>query len=217
MDNKEAIIQATIKLIEENGEHLEEITVRDICKNAGVGLGLVNYHFGSKDKLIEACVERIINGIVERFQNIREEIEGLSSFEKLEYLGNMTLDFLFEHAAVSRISVLTDMQSPKECDNTYRTYAAYLSLVSACRPDWDTATVRRKTFCLITIMQQTFLRHETISKMLNIDLSQKIIVAPFTRRYFTTFWRCNHENHSHKRNRKARCYLPFERDVFSSI
>ena len=56
MDNKEAIIQATIKLIEENGEHLEEITVRDICKNAGVGLGLVNYHFGSKDKLIEACV-----------------------------------------------------------------------------------------------------------------------------------------------------------------
>ena len=65
MDNKEAIIQATIKLIEENGEHLEEITVRDICKNAGVGLGLVNYHFGSKDKLIEACVERIINGIVD--------------------------------------------------------------------------------------------------------------------------------------------------------
>ena len=75
MDNKEAIIHATIKLIEENSEHLEKITVRDICKNAGVGLGLVNYHFVSKDKLIEACVERIINGIVERFQNIREEIE----------------------------------------------------------------------------------------------------------------------------------------------
>ena len=42
MDNKEAIIQATIELIEENGEHLEEITVREICKRAGVGLGLVN-------------------------------------------------------------------------------------------------------------------------------------------------------------------------------
>ena len=42
MDNKEAIIQATIKLIEEKGEHLEEVTVREICKRAGVGLGLVN-------------------------------------------------------------------------------------------------------------------------------------------------------------------------------
>jgi len=64
MDNKEAIIQATITLIEEKGEHFEEITVRDICKNAGVGLGIVNYHFGIKEKLIEMCVERIINGIV---------------------------------------------------------------------------------------------------------------------------------------------------------
>ena len=56
MDNKEAIIQATIKLIEEKGEHLEEVTVREICKRAGVGLGLVNYHFGNKDKLIEQCI-----------------------------------------------------------------------------------------------------------------------------------------------------------------
>ncbi|QNM06518.1 TetR/AcrR family transcriptional regulator [Qiania dongpingensis] len=173
MDSKEAIIQATITLIEEKGEHLEEITVRDICKNAGVGLGLVNYHFGSKEKLIEMCVECIINGIVERFQNIREETENLPSFEQLEYLGNMTLDFLFEHFVVSKISVLTDMRTPKSNDNTHRTYAAYLPLVAACRPDWDKPTVKRKTFCLITIMQQIFLRYETISKMLDIDLSQK--------------------------------------------
>ena len=173
MDNKEAIIQATIKLIEEKGEHLEEITVRDICKNAGVGLGLVNYHFGSKEKLIEMCVERIINRIVERFQDMQKETETFSSFEKLEYLGNVTLDFLFEHPAVSRISVLTDMQMPKANDNTHRTYAVYLPLVAACRPDWDKITVKRKTFCLITIMQQTFLRYETISKMLDIDLSQR--------------------------------------------
>ena len=63
MDNKEAIIQATIKLIEEKGEHLEEVTVREICKRAGVGLGLVNYYFGNKDKLIEQCIERMINDL----------------------------------------------------------------------------------------------------------------------------------------------------------
>lgn len=173
MDNKETIIQATIKLIEEKGEHLEEITVREICKKAGVGLGLVNYHFGNKDKLIELCVERIINGIVEQFQHIREKTEGLTPFEKLEYLGNMTLDFLFAHYAVSKISILTDMQTPKGNDNTTRTYAAYLPLVAACRPDWNEATVKRKTFCLITVMQQMFLRYETISKVLCIDLEKK--------------------------------------------
>ena len=107
MDNKEAIILATIKLIEEKGEHLDEVTVREICKRAGVGLGLVNYHFGNKDQLIEQCIERMINGTVEHFQNIREKTDGFTPFEKLTYLGNITLDFLFEHYAISKISVLT--------------------------------------------------------------------------------------------------------------
>ncbi len=173
MDNKEAIIQATIELIEENGDRLEEITIREICKRANVGLGLVNYHFGNKDKLIEQCVERIINGIVEQFQHIQEKTEGLTPFEKLEYLGNMTLDFLFEHYSVSKISVLTDMQTPKSNDNTSRTYAAYLPLVAACRPDLDEAAIKRKTFYLITVMQQTFLRYEVISQMLGVDLRER--------------------------------------------
>lgn len=173
MDNKETIIQATIALIEEKGEDLDTVTVREISKRAGVGLGLVNYHFGNKDKLIELCVERIVNSIVEQFQYIREKTQGLTAFEKLEYLGGMTFDFLFEHYAVSRFSVLTDMKNPKPDDNTHRTYAAYLPLVAACRPDWDEQTVKRKTYCLISIMQQTFLRYETASAMLDMDLSQK--------------------------------------------
>lgn len=173
MDNKETIIQVTITLIEEKGEDLETITVREICKKAGVGLGLVNYHFGNKDKLIELCVERIINRIVEQFQNIREKTEGFTPFEKLEYLGGMTFDFMFEHYAVSRISVLTDMKNPKPDDNTRRTYAAYLPLVAACRPDWDEETVKRKTFCLISVMQQAFLRYETMSAIPELDLRRK--------------------------------------------
>ena len=173
MDNKETIIQTTIALIEEKDKDLDTITVREISKRADDGLGLVNYHFGNKDKLIELCVERIINRIVEQFQNIREKAEGFTPFEKLEYLGSMTFDFLFEHYAVSRISVLTDMKNPKPDDNTHKTYAAYLPLVAACRPDWDEHTVKRKTFCLISVMQQAFLRYETASVILDIDLSQK--------------------------------------------
>ncbi len=173
MDSKEAIMQAAIKLIEEKGEHLEEITVREICKRADVGLGLVNYHFGNKDKLIEQCVERMINGIVEQLNNMQEKTEGLTPFEKLEYLGNITLDFLFEHNAVSRISVLTDMQTPKDGDNTHRTYAAFLPIVAACRPDLDESTIKRKALYLITVMQQIFLRYETVSRILGIDLEKR--------------------------------------------
>ncbi|WP_195267756.1 TetR/AcrR family transcriptional regulator [Eubacterium sp. 1001713B170207_170306_E7] len=174
MDNKEAIIQAAVALINEKGEQMNEITVREICKKANVGLGLVNYHFGNKDKLIELCVKRMISGIVDNFQYIREQTDtGLTPFKKLETLGEMTLTFLFEHDAVSKISILTDMSMPKEDDNTRRTYLAYLPLVSACCPDWDEMTVKRKTFCLIATMQQIFLRHKEILQLQGIDLTDK--------------------------------------------
>lgn len=173
MDTKETIIRTTIALIEEKGEDLGKVTVREISKRAGVGLGLVNYHFENKDKLIELCVERIINRIVEQFQNVRKKTKGVTPFERLERLGNVTFDFLFEHPAISRISVLTDMKNPKPDDNTHRTYAAYLPLVAACRPDWEERTVKRKTFCLITVMQQAFLRSELTSAILDVDLNQK--------------------------------------------
>ena len=171
MDNKEAIIKATIDLIQERGEQLQEITVREICKRANVGLGLLNYHFENKDKLIELCVERMVNGIVDHFYSIQEKTEGLDPMEKLSYLGNLTLTFLFEHYAVSRISMLTDMQTPKEDDNTHKTYSAYLPLVAACRLDWDRETLERKTFCLIAAMQQSFLRSKVILQTQGIDLT----------------------------------------------
>lgn len=171
MDNKEIIINATIDLINEKGGQMDCITVRKICKKANVGLGLVNYHFGNKDKLLELCVERIVNGIVDNFNSIREKTEKLNAFEKLEYLGNMTFTFLFEHYAVSKISILSDMRMPKENDNTHRTYLAYLQLMSACRPDWDKETLERKTLYLIAVMQQSFLRHKVILQFSGIDLT----------------------------------------------
>lgn len=170
MDNKNAIIQATIALIEEKGENIDTITMREICKRAKVGLGLINYYFENKDKLIDLCVEKIINGIVERFTIIREQTKDCTPYEKLNSLGNMTLTFLFDHYSVARISIMTDMRTPKENDNTHRTYVAFLPLVSACRPDWDDEKIKRKTFCLITTMQQAFLRHEIILLTQGINL-----------------------------------------------
>lgn len=52
-------------------------------------------------------------------------------------------------------------------------------LVSACHPDWDEETVKRKTFCLITIMQQAFLRQEAVLQMLGIDLKKEEVCLAF--------------------------------------
>ncbi len=171
MDNQEKIIQAATELIQEKGERFNDITVREICKKAGVGLGLLNYHFGNKERLIELCVERIVNGIIDRFHSIQKETDDMPALERLTALGDMTFTFLFEHYAVSRISILADMRMPKEDDNTHRIYLAYLPLMSACRPDWTRETLERKTLSLIATMQQSFLRHEVIRRISGTDLT----------------------------------------------
>ncbi len=65
---KEHIINVTTELIERYGGDTKKITARIIAENAGVGLGLINYHFGSKDNLIMLCVQRIIEKVVADFK-----------------------------------------------------------------------------------------------------------------------------------------------------
>jgi AcrR family transcriptional regulator len=38
---------------------IKKITIRRIAEEAGVGVGLINHYFETKDNLIEVCVQKI--------------------------------------------------------------------------------------------------------------------------------------------------------------
>lgn len=71
-DKKEQIINAAIDLFSENG--FEGTSVRELANQAGVNVAMVNYYFGSKEKLFEALVEK-------RSLFIREKLEQLATTE----------------------------------------------------------------------------------------------------------------------------------------
>ena len=60
---RSAILAAAERLYADRG--FGDVTLRDIVAEANVNLAAVNYHFGSKDDIVEAVVEEAIEGLVE--------------------------------------------------------------------------------------------------------------------------------------------------------
>lgn len=73
-DTRERVLDAAERLFADYG--LDRVSIRDITGAAGVNLGAINYHFGSKDNLIVAVVERRIAPASE------ERLRGLEAVEK---------------------------------------------------------------------------------------------------------------------------------------
>lgn len=60
---KNRIIDITKKLLEEKG--FDNVTVRDICREANVSVSMLNYHFGSKDNLYHILLGILSDKIME--------------------------------------------------------------------------------------------------------------------------------------------------------
>jgi AcrR family transcriptional regulator len=54
-DARNRILKATKEILDET-DNIEQITVRQIAERANVGVGLINYHFKSKDNLLGTAV-----------------------------------------------------------------------------------------------------------------------------------------------------------------
>lgn len=166
---KDSIISSTIKLIEESDGNIEAITSREIAKKANISLGLINYHFQSKENLIEICVQKIIGNVILSFQP-----EGGSQLEGIAYLiyvAQQVFHFLFENGAVSRISILGDFKSPEIDDNTMKSMKGFMSSLEESHiPEKDRALF---AFTLTEAMQGAFLRKDESKEIFGYDLKIK--------------------------------------------
>lgn len=127
MDIKEELMAVTTELIKESNGDPKQITIREIAKRAGTGVGLINYHFQSKENLIELCVQKIINSVID---NSKPDLQGLSLIERLKVSARIPINFIMDNPEISRISILSDLSSGQSDDNTFRTLEKYLYHIS---------------------------------------------------------------------------------------
>ncbi len=164
---KNRIMEAATELIEQHNGNIKVITARMIAAKADVGLGLINYHFGSKEKLITECVQRIIGGVVAGF---RVEQEFQTDKERLTVWATYVFDFLFEHFAISRVSILGDLQDYTGNCNSVLTQQGFLLSLKDGMSNKDKAMF---VFILTAAMQEAFLGSETVKQLLGYDFRKK--------------------------------------------
>jgi len=163
---KNRIIEVTTELIEQHNGNIKDITARMIATKANVGLGLINYHFGSKEKLITECVQRIIEKVVTEFQ-MTEQYE--TDKERLTACATYVFNFLFEHSAISRVSILGDFQNyTGNCNSVLTQQGFSLSLKNGISNKDKSMFV----FILTAAMQVAFLGSETVKKLLGYDFTK---------------------------------------------
>lgn len=180
-DMKERIIRAATELIEEGSGKAEKITTRMIADKAGIGVGLIHYHFQTKERLVELCVQRIIGQVIARFKP--SGAEALKGSEALKSVAREVADFLAENPSISRISILGDCAAPTLQDNTARTMQGFAKTFGGPRGmdsgggteaggDAD-AMLRARLFTLTSTLQAAFLRKDISRELFGYDINDK--------------------------------------------
>lgn len=165
MNQKERIIEVTVNLIIENQGDLSKVTARKIADKAEIGLGLINYHFENKDKLIAECVQKIIYSEIRNFvpKNIKCNENPLEADkERLSSWAKQVFNFFYENRSISRISIISDFQNNAISSNSIDMQRGFLL---ALKSDMNESKKQFIVFSLASIMQSAFLQDNSMQRL----------------------------------------------------
>jgi AcrR family transcriptional regulator len=121
---RNALIEATIELLDENGE--QGLRIAEICKRSGISVGSLYHHFGSRDGLIKAARARqfrtshstyggLFVELVLESSSAREFVDGLREILPLLHSRERETErlrrFAYIGSAASRPDLLREIQA----------------------------------------------------------------------------------------------------------
>lgn len=168
---KEKIISATMDLIKEHGD-TSKITVRDIAARAGVGIGLINYHFQTKDNLVNLCTLELIRHSIEQLGAMNQNMV-LEPLAQMKALGCGIAAFMAMNPGVSRISIVKDLVSADAADNSAQVVKMFFPIArNICSRDQTDQDVNLLLHMLISSIEAAFLRRDVIKDSFGLDFNQ---------------------------------------------
>lgn len=170
---KKHIIEITTELLNLYNGDTKKLTSRLIAEKADIGLGSINYFFGSKEKLITECIQITINKMLKGFASdvtYLPKTDGLTDKDRLISWASQTFDFLFENQAISGISILNDMQNYSAGTNSVYTQKGF---ACALEDNKSYETKKLLVFILVSAMQAAFLAKNDGKEIIGYDLYSK--------------------------------------------
>ncbi|HEY5586888.1 MAG TPA: TetR/AcrR family transcriptional regulator [Ruminiclostridium sp.] len=169
---KQRLINVTIELIC-LGKKPSEITVADITEKAGVGNGMVNYHFQSKDNLMRTVVKGVMVCAKNRLPEKLKSYENLSAKERLILILKLATDFFAENPEICRIAILDNLaenDGPPHLLSDVEVFNNCLSELFAGK----THLIWIKNFIIAGFFNYIFLKADVIKKQTHFDFYDKL-------------------------------------------
>lgn len=172
-NTKQKLIDATIELLKELGD-INEISIRKIVKRAGIkGVGLINYHFGTKENLINEAVRADTNAIINLWDPIYKKMTQ-EPIEKLRIMLKGTGDLVDSNPMFGKVSIVHDFMNPAEDDNAMRSLEKYMMIFREIYQNTKTEQeIRIIAHTIISSSQVAFLRADIMKKFTGLDFYNK--------------------------------------------
>jgi len=161
---RERILDATRQLINER-PNPQTITIRQIAKRAGVAIGLINYHFQSKDNLIKEAIVTTVGILENLWQQSAADLEGDAriKLKKLMKINAKVGTDNPEHAQILIKHILLDGE--------FDVPLVILPLLREIYGDEKSEQEQRTlALALIVTVQVAFIRYKAFWRYLGVDL-----------------------------------------------
>jgi AcrR family transcriptional regulator len=165
-ETKNKIMDITVNLLETE-QNPNDITVRKIAQEAGIGVGLINYYYGSRDNLMKEAISVKMESIAEIMGNLDKELS-----DPMEYLKTMLVimsDTAMKNSKLNKLSAEYDLRK-----GDFRICLYLLPVLRKIYPDCKSETdLRLIAFQIIVAMQSIYLRQEAFHMLTGIDIGIK--------------------------------------------
>jgi AcrR family transcriptional regulator len=163
---REKIISATIELLEEHND-ADRITMRMIAEKAGVGLGLINYHFKTREALINDAIGDMMFHAVKPHLAIPSVTDG-DPREAIRAIFMATSDIGMRYSlgrfAVQYAMLQGNMEVPAMIVPLVRQFYGKSK---------DDLEIRLIAFSMVTVMQVAYIRSDAFRLYAGLDIQSE--------------------------------------------